>query len=70
MNQIEAVIASLQRKKASDSRRLRLFTSGRCWREYSHIHRMKQSQHLATLDDFFAVIPYSRFTFMVRTSTI
>ena len=46
MNQIEAVIAHLQRKKASDSRRLRLFTSGRCWREYSHIHRMKQSQHL------------------------
>ena len=39
MNHIEAVIARLQRKKASDSRRLRLFTSGRCWREYSHIHR-------------------------------
>ena len=46
MNQIEAVIARLQRKKASDSRRLRLFTSGRCCQEYGHIHRMKQSQHL------------------------
>lgn len=46
MNQIEAVIARLQRKKASDSRRLRLFTSGRCWREYSHMHRMMQAQRL------------------------
>ena len=46
MNQIEAVIARLQRKKASDSRRLRLFTSGRCCREYSHMHRMMQAQRL------------------------
>ena len=46
MNQIEAVIARLQRKKASNSRRLRLFTSGRCCQEYGHIHRMKQAQRL------------------------
>ena len=46
MNHIEAVFARLQRKKASDSRRQRLFTSGRCWREYSHMHRMMQAQRL------------------------
>ena len=46
MNQIEAVIARLKFKRASDSRRLLLFTSGRCCQEHGHIHCMKQAQRL------------------------
>ena len=46
MNQIEAVIARIQKKKERMRRRTRLFTSGRCCREYSHMHRMMQAQRL------------------------
>ena len=44
MNHIEAAIARIRKKKERMQRRSRLFTSGRSWQEYGHLHRMMQAR--------------------------